>query len=550
MTNFVMQLVSRLKESDIKVVTKSVCWKPIKINYRQDDPTVSPANLSADILQQLNTKPLEDLLVVGHAVNQYFFQSEIARTNSAVIWSSFDIVKNEFCCIKAYYVESFRRERALRCYGETLDVISQLDKVVDEILHHASVASHPGISTIREIVVNIEDGVFYVVMDYYPGQILHFDVDIKTYTISPLDLTLSAKIEGKACDVQLYKEDDAKVIMKDIAQTVSYLHSKGIIHKDLKPENILLTGSKSFAPETVEVKLSDDIYIPHFGSYPLDRRFTDNIRNEDLMEHIKEFLVTNNSFNYDEVTLPTPVGRHFPYSDTTETEFNFYISSKCPFVCDIIRQGDDDSNNMRIGLSAVNFAKKLLTECENSSDPILNYFLLDNNPDMPYKKHEAFAAAADYLTRYCSNKPIPKRHCSGSSPNQRTPVAVISDFGVASLGEIKDGKKEPLIYDGEGTTSFCSPEALKHVDGGISGNKRDIFSLGLVLYTMIYGRLPHEGGGGIELLVNISEKPLQFPSYRCVSPDLKDLLKGMLCIEPEHRLNMEQVLAHRWFDGI
>ena len=51
-------------------------------------------------------------------------------------------------------------------------------------------------------------------------------------------------------------EDEAKVLMRQIVESVSYLHTQNIVHRDLKPENILLSKSPSGKGD-VSLKLAD-----------------------------------------------------------------------------------------------------------------------------------------------------------------------------------------------------------------------------------------------------------------------------------------------------
>jgi len=39
---------------------------------------------------------------------------------------------------------------------------------------------------------------------------------------------------------QVYNEDIARILMKQILEPISYCHSLRIIHRDIKPENLLL----------------------------------------------------------------------------------------------------------------------------------------------------------------------------------------------------------------------------------------------------------------------------------------------------------------------
>ncbi|EDO05240.1 protein kinase domain containing protein [Babesia bovis T2Bo] len=543
MNKYASELVMRLHYSNVKVVTRSVCWKPIRISHRSD-ASAGLTSPSVSIIRQLENAPPEDIIVVGNAVNQYFFQSKLAQTNTAVIWSCFDVVAKELCCIKAYYVESFTKERAIRCNRGEVEVISLMDKVIDEALYHASVTFHPGVCTLREIVVDLKNSVFYLVMDHYPGQILHYDEQNKVYTgISPGNMI---RPDTDSCSLQLFNENDAKIIIQDISLTLKYLHANGIIHKDLKPENILLTGSIPLAHEAVIMPFIQEVNIS--TDYPADIELYSTFYGEELLEHVKEFIMSHNSVSYEDAPVCGVVPRHFPYSPALENEMDFNLADQCPIICDIIKDSDDHST-VRIGSSALNYARRLKEENEASSIPILDFFLSQDGPSIRYHRHEAIQEAAASFYKLKGEKP----ELSTSMAHHemvRQPSVVLTDFGVASIAESGDGIADPLIFDGEGTTSFTSPEALKDLECGISGSKRDIFSLGAILFTMIFGKLPYEGNSGIVLLVNMLHKPLQFPNYRQVSDELKELLRGMLNTDPRQRFDIDQVVSHPWFSVV
>ena len=43
----------------------------------------------------------------------------------------------------------------------------------------------------------------------------------------------------------LYKESDARPVMRNFISALEYLHSKNIVHRDLKPENLLLASKEN-----------------------------------------------------------------------------------------------------------------------------------------------------------------------------------------------------------------------------------------------------------------------------------------------------------------
>jgi serine/threonine protein kinase len=81
----------------------------------------------------------------------------------------------------------------------------------------------------------------------------------------------------------------------------------------------------------------------------------------------------------------------------------------------------------------------------------------------------------------------------------------VTDFGIARIegSDLVKTKDEAFM----GTISYCSPEQLK--DFGKVDNRTDIFSLGVVLYQMVTGRLPFTGSTPWEVMTNIiTQEPI------------------------------------------
>lgn len=541
METFALELVKRLASSTVNVVTQCTFWKPVKILW---DPEIAAFLRTSTSGNNSNDQPLHNLdkcTFIGRAMNQYFFQRRLTRTNNATLWLCFDVLTNKMCCIKAYHINSCTRERSIRAGEADMEVISVLDKVIDEILHHASVTNHPGVSNIREVIVSVEDDLLYMVMDYYPAQLLSYDVNREMYNapIMETDGSGSGNKREKHC-LYLYKEQEAKIIIKDLVKSVQYLHSLGIIHKDLKPENILLTHVNSSMYEAVSLPPYDESADSDSNSLSDDSETsTIGISTKDR-EYIKEFIMANVGL-YCDVQRDKATETHFPYQPAIDTSFDWQAWDESQLICDTVMHDPVDKGGVSIGKSSRNFANTLVQTLRKEASSLIQYFLIGERDSLRYNKNALLASAASNL------KAVDVDLKSHDCEESQVPSVVITDFGVSSLGKPKQTDRGDLaIYDAEGTTAFTSPECLMHIEGGIPGKARDIFSIGVVLYTMIYGKLPYSGKGSIELVINMLNAPLTFPAYRTVSPPLQDLLQGMMHRESDKRYDAERVLKHEW----
>ncbi len=132
-------------------------------------------------------------------------------------------------------------------------------------------------------------------------------------------------------------------------------------------------------------------------------------------------------------------------------------------------------------------------------------------------------------------------------------TCLISDFG-----EVQPENMVRKSTGSTGTISYCAPEVLRNdpATGGY-GNftaKSDIFSLGMILYFMCFGRLPYQSANTInEELEDIDQLRAEitdwkgFQDERRERPDLPSrlyqLLKRLLALNPAERPSASEVLA-------
>ncbi|KAF2273190.1 Pkinase-domain-containing protein [Westerdykella ornata] len=120
-------------------------------------------------------------------------------------------------------------------------------------------------------------------------------------------------------------------------------------------------------------------------------------------------------------------------------------------------------------------------------------------------------------------------------------VLKIVDFGVS---EMFDKQDEMKTAKSAGSPAFMPPELCVAKHGHVSGRAADIWSMGVTLYCLLFGRIPFEKTNMLELYHAIREDDLEIPST--CGDDLKDLLLRLLEKIPEKRITMDQLREHPW----
>ncbi len=113
----------------------------------------------------------------------------------------------------------------------------------------------------------------------------------------------------------------------------------------------------------------------------------------------------------------------------------------------------------------------------------------------------------------------------------------IADFGLSSLYT-----RGSTLSTACGSPCYAAPEMVRGLK--YEASPVDIWSCGIVLFTMVCGYLPFEDDNQEKLFSKIIKGQFQIPYH--ISPLCRDLLKGMLNINPKIRLTFEQIKEHPW----
>ncbi|KAJ0790486.1 putative protein kinase AGC-RSK-2 family [Helianthus annuus] len=102
-----------------------------------------------------------------------------------------------------------------------------------------------------------------------------------------------------------------------------------------------------------------------------------------------------------------------------------------------------------------------------------------------------------------------------------------------------------------GTHEYLAPEIIKN-EG--HGSAVDWWTLGIFLYELLFGKTPFKGSGNRATLMNVVGQPLRFPESPVVSFSARDLIRGLLVKEPQHRLAYKrgatEIKQHPFFEGV
>ncbi len=132
----------------------------------------------------------------------------------------------------------------------------------------------------------------------------------------------------------------------------------------------------------------------------------------------------------------------------------------------------------------------------------------------------------------------------------RRPIRItLIDFNTAEFVDKENGNQ---IYDAQGTVLFTPPEAFMHSQDGIDGFARDMWSAGVLGYTMLTGQLPVTGERSLEIQLKLiglmhhdprSVARIELPEWvDCGESPLRYLIDTLLSIDPSKRPSAKEAL--------
>ena len=128
----------------------------------------------------------------------------------------------------------------------------------------------------------------------------------------------------------------------------------------------------------------------------------------------------------------------------------------------------------------------------------------------------------------------------------------IIDFGLSNTMHLASETKKIdsgtiSFHTKVGTPLYLAPEVLK----GAYSLKCDIWSLGVIMYFLLSGKLPFLSNNEASLFSKIKKGIISFDTteWLNVSTNAKSLILKLLKVNPKKRISAQQALEHPWFES-
>jgi serine/threonine-protein kinase RIM15 len=335
-------------------------------------------------------------------------------------------------------------------------------------------------------------------------------------------------------------EDWAKKYLGEVVLGVEHLHNRGIVHRDLKPDNLLID-------QKGHLKLTD-FGLSRMGLIGRQKRAL-NCGTDSAPDLLKQ----------------GPFARSTSMASSRSTSLDLHGRSQSPGSTPQMTPNDPTT-----GL------------------PQPSYFSLGTFSHEPRRvsTHRSDSGGSESLPQMLGNLSLNDPHVNNSqvilSPAEGSEAEVSGSPDLASLASLshtttqnsnESNKGTPpqpampppnwALFDPEdtnrrfvGTPDYLAPETIR---GEPQDETSDWWSVGCIMYEFLYGIPPFNADEADMVFENILARRIHWPdeSEDEVSPEAKDLINKLLCMDPQQRLGSnrdekfqsggEEIRNHPWF---
>ncbi|XP_014250001.1 serine/threonine-protein kinase MARK2-like isoform X7 [Cimex lectularius] len=173
-----------------------------------------------------------------------------------------------------------------------------------------------------------------------------------------------------------------------------------------------------------------------------------------------------------------------------------------------------------------------------SGGEVFDYLVLHGR----MKEKEARAKFRQIVSavQYCHQKKIIHRDLKAENLLLDSEMNIkIADFGFSN--EFTPGNKLDTFC---GSPPYAAPELFQGKK--YDGPEVDVWSLGVILYTLVSGSLPFDGSTLRELRERVLRGKYRIPFY--MSTDCENLLRKFLVLNPAKRASLETIMKDKWMN--
>lgn len=169
------------------------------------------------------------------------------------------------------------------------------------------------------------------------------------------------------------------------------------------------------------------------------------------------------------------------------------------------------------------------------------------------------------LAHFLNNKPLKEKFCKKYSKQLAEGLRYLIDnnilhrdlkpqnilltddynIKIADFGFARKVDKNMLLNTLCGSPMYMAPEIINKQDYSI---KSDLWSVGIIIYQMIYGRVPFEVSNFVQLIKKVNNEKISFEDKQIKISALGiDLIKNLLQVDVEKRISWDAFFYHPWF---
>lgn len=298
--------------------------------------------------------------------------------------------------------------------------------------------------------------------------------------------------------------------------------------------------------------------------------FTKNVISDDILKPIK---------HHDHISLQNKQLNDSPFFQSYEIDFDediigdgtFSICRKCiqkssgkEYAVKIVSRARDCTQEINL-LRACQGHPNVVTLNEFIQDETHSYLVLEYlkggelfdriRKKSKFTESEAscilrkLVAAVSFMhSRGVVHRDLKPENLVFTSTDDNAEIKII-DFGFARLKQEREALHTPCF-----TLQYAAPEVLKGDPEGYDENC-DLWSLGVILYTMLCGKAPFHARSTDESVSSIMERikdgdfNFEAPTWQGVSSEAKDVVQGLLTVNPSQRLRMIDLHHNSWIQG-